>query len=86
MNEPKIFGYEFEAIRKAQQGDMSGLRKQAPYDAMKHKQAIEADVAKFHISVAETVRVAYDIKLPSRYVYDSVTGTHEWEGASREQV
>ena len=65
----KIFGYEWEEIKAAQQGGK--LRKLCPeLDAAGHAIVIMRDVERFGMPVHDSVKTAYNLELPEHYAMD----------------
>lgn len=66
----KIFGYDWETIRAAQQGDTSKLHPalaKAVSSAASHKAQIERDIERHKLSVYDSVVKGYGIVLPEGY-------------------
>lgn len=71
----KIFGYEWEQIKDAQQGISNALRplirQQETPEAMKQK--IESEIVKFGLHVHKDVALAFNVAIPANYVLDGDT-------------
>lgn len=64
MNTNSIFGYDWEDIKRAQQGGRLA-KNQVPYSSPEQRKAtIEGDIARFKIPVAASVVKSLGITLP----------------------
>ena len=71
----KIFGYEWEQIQRAQQGDKTALggyivNRDTP-EEMKRK--LESEMARFGLHVNKDVADAYNVTIPASYKLDGDT-------------
>jgi hypothetical protein len=78
----KIFGYEWDDIRRAQQRERGALSKpMPPYDPAKRKAQIESDMKKFKINVDKATAEALNITIPEGYVLigETYKNVDTWE-------
>jgi hypothetical protein len=70
----KVFGYEWDKIRRAQQGDNTALRGEVKRDTPEElKIKIESEMKRFGLHVHKDVAEAYKITIPANYKLDGET-------------